>query len=157
VTDVSVNLATARATVEHRPQWGGVEALRRVIADEGYEFLGIPDEGGEDPITAARERERKDLTRRFAVGIVLSSLIFLGSMQHWFPFLMGIPRQPLLIALFVLTAPVVFWVGSRFFMGALKAAARRHGHEHPGGVGALAAYLYSTLATFSPGLFAEAG
>jgi len=69
--------------------------------------------------------ELKDLKTRFSVGIVLSAIIFMGSMQHWFPFLAGIPHRPLLVALFFLTAPVVFWVGSRFFIGALKAARRR--------------------------------
>ena len=133
VTDVAVNLATARATVSHAPGWAGVEALRQVIADQGYEFLGIPDDTREDPIGAAREKEIKDLQTRFAVGIVLSGIIFVGSMQHWFPFLMGIPRQPLLIVLFFLTTPVVFWVGSRFFIGAAQGGPPEDdGHEHAG-------------------------
>ena len=157
VTDVAVNLATARATVSHAPGWAGVEALRQVIADQGYEFLGIPDDTREDPIGAAREREIKDLRTRFAVGIVLSAIIFVGSMQHWFPFLMGIPRQPLLMVLFFLTTPVVFWVGSRFFIGALKAARQKTTDMNTlVAVGALAAWLYSSLATFFPRFFAGA-
>jgi Cu+-exporting ATPase len=154
VSSVAVNLATARATVDHLSTWAGVEALSRVIIDQGYEFLGIPDEAREDPITAAREQELKDLKTRFWVGIALSSIIFMGSMQHWFPFLMGIPHRPLLIGLFFLTAPVVFWVGSRFFIGAWKAG--RQGTTDMNtlvAVGALAAYLYSALATFFPQLF----
>ncbi|MDA8125696.1 MAG: heavy metal translocating P-type ATPase [Deltaproteobacteria bacterium] len=158
VTGVAVNLATARATVDHAPQWAGVEALRRVIVEAGYDFLGVPDEEREDPITAAREKELRDLTRRFVVGICLSVVIFLGSMQHWFPFLMGIPRQPLQIVLFFLTAPVVFWVGNRFFSGALKAARQKTTDMNTlVAVGAFSAYLYSALATFFPRLFAGAG
>ncbi|MDP3097090.1 MAG: heavy metal translocating P-type ATPase [Syntrophales bacterium] len=157
VTEVGVNLATARATVSHNAGWAGVEALRQVIADQGYEFLGIPDDAREDPIGAAREKELKDLKARFAVGIVLSGVIFLGSMQHWFPFLMGIPRQPLLVVLFFLTTPVVFWVGSRFFIGAIKAARQRTTDMNTlVAVGALAAWLYSSLATFFPRFFAGA-
>ena len=157
VRAVAVNLATARATVDHDAQWAGVEALRRVIEDQGYEFLGIPDDTREDPIAAARERELRDLKIRFGVGIVLSAVIFMGSMQHWFPFLRGIPHRPLLIALFFLTAPVVFWVGSRFFIGALKAARQKSTDMNTlVAVGALAAYLYSALATFLPQLFAGA-
>lgn len=157
VTEVAVNLATARATVSHAPGWAGVEALRQVIADQGYEFLGILDETREDPIGEAREKEIRDLRTRFTVGIVLSGVIFLGSMQHWFPFLMGIPRQPLLIGLFFLTTPVVFWVGSRFFIGALKAARQKTTDMNTlVAVGALAAWLYSSLATFFPQFFAGA-
>ena len=157
VTEVAVNLATARATVSHNTGWAGVEALRQVVADQGYEFLGIPDDAREDPIGAAREKELKDLKARFTVGIVLSGVIFLGSMQHWFPFLVGIPRQPLLMVLFFLTTPVVFWVGSRFFIGAIKAARQRTTDMNTlVAVGALAAWLYSSLATFFPRFFAGA-
>jgi len=157
VTEVAVNLATARATISHDVGWAGVEALRQVVDDQGYEFLGIPDDTREDPIGAAREKELKDLKSRFAVGIVLSGVIFLGSMQHWFPFLMGIPRQPLLVVLFFLTTPVVFWVGSRFFSGAIKAARQRTTDMNTlVAVGAFAAWLYSSLATFFPRFFAGA-
>jgi Cu+-exporting ATPase len=157
VTEVAVNLATARATVSHEAGWGGVEALRQAVTDQGYEFLGVPDDAREDPIGASREKEIKDLKVRFVVGIVLSSVIFLGSMQHWFPFLMGIPRQPLLVVLFFLTTPVVFWVGSRFFIGAIKAARQRTTDMNTlVAVGAFAAWLYSSLATFFPRFFAGA-
>ena len=158
VTDVAVNLATARATVSHIPGWAGIEAVRRVVTEQGYDYLGIPDDTREDPIGAAREKEIRDLKIRFAVGIVLSIVIFVGSMRHWFPFLMGIPRQPLLIALFLLTTPVVFWVGSRFFSGAIKAARQKTTDMNTlVAVGALAAWLYSSLATFFPRFFSEAG
>ncbi|MGV8078875.1 MAG: heavy metal translocating P-type ATPase [Syntrophales bacterium] len=158
VTDVSVNLATARATLVHEGAWAGVEAVREVVTDSGYEYLGIPDEDREDPITEAREREIRDLTVRFTVGIVLSVLIFLGSMQHWFPFLRDIPHAPLRVVLFFLTVPVIFWVGERFLVGAWKAALQKTSDMNTlVAVGALSAFLYSTGATFFPGFFAAAG
>ncbi|OPY84540.1 MAG: Copper-transporting P-type ATPase [Syntrophus sp. PtaU1.Bin208] len=158
VKDVAVNLATARATVLHEPVWKGVAGLKEAVIDQGYEFLGILDELQEDPIAAARIREIKDLKLRFSVGAVLSVIIFMGSMQHWFPFLHAIPPQPLQMVLFVLTAPVVFWVGSRFFVGALKAARQKTSDMNTlVAIGALSAYLYSALATFFPRFFAEAG
>ena len=157
VTEVAVNLATGRATVSHTAGWAGIEALRQVIADQGYDFLGIPDDAREDPIGAARTREIRDLRMRFVVGIVLSVVIFLGSMQHWFPFLMGIPRRPLLIVLFFLTTPAVFWVGSRFFIGAFKAARQKTTDMNTlVAVGAFSAWLYSSLATFFPRFFSAA-
>ena len=157
VTDVAVNLATARATVTHKPVWGGVEALRKVVAEQGYEYLGERTEGSEDPIADAREKEIRDLRIRFLTGAVLTVPIFLGSMQHWFPFLQTVPRQAVLYGLFVLTTPVVFWVGSRFFAGAVKAARQQTTDMNTlVAVGALSAYLYSVLATFFPRLFATA-
>jgi len=158
VAEVSVNLATARATVIHGERWGGVEALEKVVSDHGYEYLGVLKETLEDPVTGAREREIKDLRVRFFVGAVLSIVIFMGSMQHWFPFLSAVSRQVMLFAMFVLTTPVVFWVGSRFFVGAVKAAKQKTTDMNTlVAVGAFSAYLYSVAATFFPGIFAAAG
>jgi len=157
VRDAAVNLATAKATITHEEAWGGEAALRQAVIDQGYEYLGVADAGMEDPIRAEREKEYKDLKRRFIAGAVLSVPIFMGSMQHWFPFLMGIPRQSVLILTFILTTPVVFWVGSRFLVGAFKAAKQKTTDMNTlVAVGVLAAYLYSTLATFWPRFFMAA-
>ena len=158
VTDAAVNLATGKATLIHRPDWAGVEGVRKTISEAGYEVLDASAEGLEDPAEAARTREVRDLKIRFSVGVVLSILTFMGSMQSWFPFLRPIPREVMLVCLFVLTTPVVFWVGSRFIIGAIKAARQKTTDMNTlVAVGALSAYLYSSLATFAPGLFAEAG
>ena len=159
VVDVAVNLATARATIRHQSSWAGLDTVREVIVDQGYDYLGVPGAAGrEDPIAAAREAEIRDLKRRFFVGAVLSVLIFAGSMHHWFPFLASVPRQPLMVGVFLLTTPVVFWVGSRFFVGAWKAAVQGTADMNTlVAVGALSAYLYSTLATFFPAFFTAAG
>jgi Cu+-exporting ATPase len=79
-------------------------------------------------------------------------------MQHWFGFLQFIPRQMMLRVMFVLTAPAVFWVGSRFFIGAIKAARQKTSDMNTlVAVGAFSAYAYSAAATFSPHLFVKAG
>ncbi|MDI9570403.1 MAG: heavy metal translocating P-type ATPase [Pseudomonadota bacterium] len=158
VEEAAVNLATGRATLRHRPDWAGLDEVGKTITATGYDYLGPPEEFLVDPIAAARTEEIRDLRRRFAVGMILSVVIFFGSMQHWFPFLAALPRTSLLIATFILTTPVVFWVGSRFFVGALKAA--RQGTTDMNtlvAVGAFSAYAYSALATFVPTLFAAAG
>ena len=56
VVDAGVNLATARATVVHQPRWAGVPALARVVAEQGYEFLGEVSDAAADPIEASRVR-----------------------------------------------------------------------------------------------------
>ncbi|MEE9911322.1 MAG: heavy metal translocating P-type ATPase, partial [Deltaproteobacteria bacterium] len=158
VLDVSVNLATGRATVIHQARWAGVSGLARAIADHGYEFLGELTDSSVDPIEASRVRELRDLTLKVICGAVLSVIIFLGSMQHWFSFLHFIPRQAMLIAMFVLTAPAVFWVGSRFFVGAWKAAKQKTSDMNTlVAVGAFSAYAYSAAATFFPHFFERAG
>jgi Cu+-exporting ATPase len=157
VEEASVNLATGRATLHHPADWAGLEHVQDTIADAGYEYLGVPRES-EDPLETARIREERELKRKVVAGAVLSALVFMGSMQHWFFFLRSIPREAMLVALFCLTTPVVFWVGSRFFTGALKAAKQKTTDMNTlVAVGALSAYLYSSLATFAPRVFVSAG
>ncbi len=158
VEEAAVNLATGRGTVTHGADWAGAGALRKAVTEAGYEYLGIVDAAQEDPIEKARERETRELTVKFIVGIMLSVIIFMGTMQEWFPFLDSIPRPTMLILLFALTTPVVFWVGSRFHTGALKALKQKTSDMNTlVSIGALSAYLYSTLATFFPDVFTDAG
>ena len=158
VVEVSVNLATARATVIHAARWAGLSALARVVTDQGYEYLGELKDSLDDPIEKARKRELKELTLKVVCGAILSVIIFFGSMQHWFGFLHFIPHQAMLLAVFVLTAPAVFWVGSRFFVGAYKAAKQKTSDMNTlVAVGAFSAYAYSAAATFFPHFFESAG
>jgi len=158
VEDAAVNLATGRATVTHGHGWAGVGGLRLAVTDTGYEYLGVLDETREDPIEKAREKEIRELSIKFVSGILLSVIIFAGTMQEWFPILGSIPRQAMLYFLFVLTTPVVFWVGSRFHAGALKALRQKTSDMNTlVSIGSLSAYLYSALATFFPGIFARSG
>ena len=158
VQEAAVNLATGRATVTHDAKWEGLKALEKAVVDHGYQFLGEVLDYLPDPAEAARARELKELKVKVTCGAILSIIIFFGSMQHWFAFLQGIPRQIMLNAMFVLTSPVVFWVGSRFIVGAIKAARQKTSDMNTlVAVGALSAYLYSAAATFFPHFFMTAG
>lgn len=158
VREASVNLATGRATVTHEPRWAGIDTLAKLVEDNGYKFLGELKDLSVDPIDAARAAELREMKIKLIFGAVLSFIIFFGSMQHWFPFLAFVPRHMMMLAMFVLTAPVVFWVGSRFFAGAYKAARQKTSDMNTlVSVGAFSAYAYSAAATFFPGWFAQAG
>ncbi len=158
VIESNVNLATGRATVVHETKWGGIKELQKIITEQGYEFLGELKNNIADPIEASRIEELRDLKTKVICGAVLSVIIFLGSMQHWFGFLHFIPRQTMLLVMFVLTAPAVFWVGSRFFTGAYKAALQKTSDMNTlVAVGAFSAYAYSAAATFFPHFFMTAG
>jgi P-type Cu+ transporter len=158
VLEANVNLATGRATVIHEAKWGGLPELKKTITDQGYEFLGEIKDNLADPIEASRIKELKDLKIKVTGGAILSVIIFMGSMQHWFGFLHFIPRQTMLFVMFILTAPAVFWVGNRFFTGALKAARQKTSDMNTlVAVGAFSAYAYSAAATFFPHFFVKAG
>ncbi len=158
VEDASVNLATSRARVVYTPKLADWSAIRASIEDAGYEYLGIHGEEAEDPTQAIRAREISDLKRKVTTGAVLSVIIMAGTMQHLFSFLHPVPRQVMLYLLLVLTTPVVFWVGSRFLVGAFKATRQKTADMNTlVAIGALSAYIYSTLATFFPDFFTGAG
>ena len=158
VVEANVNLANGHATIIHSAKWGGPEALQKVITEHGYEYLGELKDNLADPIEASRVGELKDLKLKVTCGAILSVVIFFGSMQHWFGLLHFVPRQVMLWAMFVLTAPAVFWVGSRFFIGAYKAARQKTSDMNTlVAVGAFSAYAYSAAASFFPHFFMTAG
>ena len=158
VGDAVVNLATSRATVKHSLPTVTAEMLKNVVEDTGYQFLGVLGESREDPIEEARQREQRQLAVRLITGGILTVLVMILSMPHWFPFLAGIPAAYRNLLMLVLTVPVVFWVGDRFLWGAIKAARRKTSDMNTlVAVGALSAFLYSTVATFWPQIFAAAG
>jgi Cu+-exporting ATPase len=62
------------------------------------------------------------------------------------------------VGLFVATVPVVVWAGRTFYVGAWRGFQHRSADMNTLiGVGTGAAMLYSTVATFAPGLFTGAG
>lgn len=158
VKDATVNLATSKATIIHVPSGATAVELKETLDAAGYQLLGVAEDAGSDPIEAARQKEQQDLKVKLAVGFVLTALIHAGSAPHFFPVLAEIPHHQILVALFIMATPAVFWVGDRFFIGAWKAA-KQHTTDMNTlvAVGALSAYLYSSLVTFFPQFFAAAG
>jgi P-type Cu+ transporter len=158
VADAVVNLATSRATIRHSPQVVPLETLKSVVEETGYQFLGVVGERLDDPIEEARSLEQRQLLQRLIVGGVLTVLVMALSMPHLVPFLAHLSEPVRNLLMLVLTTPVVFWVGDRFLRGALKAARQKTSDMNTlVAVGALSAYIYSTVATFRPEIFSEAG
>ena len=158
VLEASVNLASGRAVVEHSPGTADIFEIKKALGDAGYQFLGVAGEKAEDPLEAARKRDLAELKIKLIAGAVLSVLVHAVSAPHLFPFLHSVPSWWLLFASFVMTTPVVFWVGSRFIVGAYKAALQRTSDMNTlVSVGALSAYIYSSVVTFFPQFFETAG
>ena len=155
VESASVNLATESATVAA----GGtpLAALREAVARSGYE-LRLPgdrdDEAGGDPLEAERRAEQAALRRRALLAGVVA--IVLVSAMGWtrLPGLEGVAERVWHPLFFALATPVQLWAAWRIHAAALRAA--RHGLATMDtliSLGTSAAYGYSLLATFAPGLF----
>jgi Cu+-exporting ATPase len=158
VLHASVNVATQQADIEYLSGMTTLADLRRAVESTGYKAVepakGTPPEDAE---RAARLAEYLNLRNRFVFSAILSAAVLVLTYAEFIPGLQAIPMQIIWIVLFVLTTPVLFWAGSRFFVGAWSAF-RHHTADMNTliALGTGAAYLYSTVATFRPGVLPEA-
>ncbi|MFQ5343758.1 MAG: heavy metal translocating P-type ATPase, partial [Anaerolineae bacterium] len=157
VLKAAVNVATQQADVEYVPGMATLAALRQAIESTGYKTVELaPGAPPEDAERAARLAEYRDLRNRFAVAAGLAAAVLVLTFGEFIPGLRAIPRQINWVILFVLTTPVLFWAGSRFFIGAWSAFRHRTADMNTLiALGTGAAYLYSAAATFLPGLLPE--
>ena len=156
VVKASVNLASGRVKVEYLPAVITPAEVRAVVTGTGYKVLDLGRDETGDVEQKLRDKEYRDLRRRFAVAAGLASLVFLGSMTMFFPWVPRFLANPFL--LWALATPVQFWVGSRFYRGAWASFKHRTADMNTlVAVGTSAAYFYSVVATLFPSLFAGKG
>ncbi len=160
VDEVHVNFAAERVTVAYDPAQISLEQLQRAISDSGYkaeprgEAAVSPDEDWE---AQARQQEMRDLTRRVAVGAILSLPVLyavmvgdLGS-KDWVPDFLE--RKWVQLALIT---PVMFYTGWPIHRaGWLTLRHRTADMNTLVTVGTTAAFVYSLLVTVAPDLFPE--
>jgi Cu+-exporting ATPase len=155
VSEASVNLATEKATVLYQPGLLEKADFRKVIEDLGYEVRGF-DEILADRERQARAEEIRRQKRKFVFSACLTAAAFIGSFPEWFPWWPKVLREP--ITLFILTTPVQFWAGWQFYRGFWSALKHRTSDMNTLiAVGTSAAYVYSTVVTFFPGVFRAYG
>ncbi len=158
VAAATVNLATERASVQAAP---GVSAsdLRAAVERAGYGVIETDGASAGDTEEAARERERLALLRRLLWAAALTlPLVALDMVPMLIPGGMAwvmsvVPMQTLWLAMFVLGTAVQFGPGGRFYRTGWAAA--RHGAPDMNtlvALGTSAAYGYSLVATFVPGV-----
>jgi P-type Cu+ transporter len=184
VLSAEVNIASGGAHVRYLPDAVTPSDLEAAVGSAGYELAAPVDAA--DPAEreqAAREAEYRSLRDRFAFSAVVAVLTMVGSMplmvgdmgmqadlfhrlmmplghalERVFPWLYALDRGVLTVALFVLTTPVVFWAGRQFYKGAWSGLLHRSADMNTLiAMGTGAAYLFSAVATFAPGVFHRAG
>ena len=158
VEAAAVNLATERATVRGT---AAAQALVDAIGAAGYRASAIdpaaPAAG--DAAAARRDAERRALGRDVLVAAALALPVFIlemgthliPGMHAWVDQAIGIQRSWVLQ--FVLTTVVLAFPGRRFYTTGFPALFRLAPDMNSlVAVGTLAAYAYSVVATFAPGL-----
>ena len=145
VVRADVNLATGTASVEYDPAAVEVATIREAVDQAGYaarDATGVATEmPGEE-----EQREAERWKRKFIVSAVFTAPLLVIAMSHGAISFPGVHW-----VLLLLTMPVVFYAGGRFYALAWKAARRGAADMHTLiAVGTGAAFLYSVVATVAP-------
>ena len=160
VIAAEVNLATERARVQALGGVDTAEALRRAVAEAGYEPRAL--ETGPraaDRERDAREREAASLRRRLLLAAALSAPVVLLEMgAHVIPgvsdwTMANIGHDTVRYISFALATLVLAGPGRVFYEKGFPALWRGHPEMNSlVAIGTMSAYLYSVAATFAPGL-----
>ncbi|MCH8345591.1 MAG: copper-translocating P-type ATPase [Chloroflexi bacterium] len=159
VQRAQVNLATERATVTLAPNVD-LDALRRSVASIGYELAREVEADAEVEDAEAEERAREERRLRwrmlFAATIGVALIVLAQSSR--IPGLSEVRLGTINVIAFLLATPVQFWAGWQFYRGAWQVTKHRSTDMNTLiAVGTSAAYFYSIVATFWPGLIETAG
>lgn len=159
VHDAVVNLATEQAQVKIDPEKVDIQKLKEAVEKVGYSVIEFKEEKIvlEDLIEKEKEKYLNELKNDLIFAVVFTVPVFVLSMlmmSESFSNFLGEYFNYLPAILFVLTTPVVFKSGNRFF----KIAWNNFKHlsfdmNSLVAIGTGSAYIYSTIITFFSHLF----
>ena len=160
VTSANVNLATEQATVEGTAD---VAALIAALAETGYTAREVAQDSGQDEAKAARkDAELALLKRDLGLAAAFALPVFVLEMgSHVIPGMHALIGSTIghgtsWLLQFALTTFVLAVPGMRFYTKGIPALLRGAPDMNSlVAVGTLAAYLYSVVATFAPGMLPE--
>ena len=161
VLDAQVSFTTEKARVKYVPTIVTQAELRRAISSTGFETVEFGG-GAEDAEAKAREREIQEQRRLLIIGLIFTVPLFLFAMARDFNLLpasfyemtsmdgMGaIPAPWTNWLMLALAAPVQFYVGWQYYVGAFKALRNNSANMDVLIVmGSSAAFFYSLPITF---------
>jgi Cu+-exporting ATPase len=163
VETCTVNFGAEQASVTYNPAKTEIAAIQQAVDAAGYAALPMQDNvlaPEDDAERQERQAENRQLTRKVWVSGIISTILVISSL----PAMTGLqmPFMPMWLhnpwLQLVLTAPILFWAGSGFFVNAWKALKRHTATmDTLVAVGTGTAYLYSLFPTFFPQWFIAQG
>ena len=152
ICTASVNYAAATATVEYDPKLCTPEKLKAAVQAAGYDLVITADkEESVKETENAHENHYQTLKKRASWAILLSIPIVIISM-----FFIDMPYAKYIV--WLLSTPVVFWLGRGFYINAWKQL--RHGNANMDTLVANStgiAYLFSLFNLFFPDFWLSRG
>ncbi|MEK0180280.1 heavy metal translocating P-type ATPase [Microcoleus anatoxicus] len=162
VIECNVNFGMEQASIQYDSQKTSLATIQATVDAAGYKALPLPEMAADEDDNDRKNRksESQNLQRKLWTAGIISILLVVGGI----PAMTGLhlPFIPAWLHNFwlqlVLTAPVQFWCGKSFYIGAWKALKRRVATmDTLIALGTSAAYFYSVFVTFFPGLFIAQG
>jgi P-type Cu+ transporter len=144
VTQVAVNFISGKIKLRYIPTVITQSDIRRYLKKTGFEAAVIGDVD-EDVEAIARRQEYRTQRKDLIFGVIFTVPLFLLSMARDFGLLGSWAHQPWVNWLmFALATPVQFYVGRKFYSGALGSLRNRSANmDVLVALGSSAAYLYS--------------
>lgn len=144
VCSVNVNLATAIATVEYDPSLCSPEMMKQAVQNAGFDLLIDTAKEAEKEAEDTHAAHYRQLKFRTIWAIILSLPVAIIGM-----FFMDMPYANYIM--WILSTPVVFWLGSGFYVNAWKLLKHRSANmdtlvANSTGI----AYLFSLFNLFFP-------
>jgi len=163
VTQANVNFGAEQASVTYNSTQTDVATIQAAVDAVGYAAQPLQEDrlvAEDDVERRERQTEERQLARKVWVSGIISAVLVVGSL----PAMTGlhIPSIPMWLhnpwLQLVLTAPVLFWAGSGFFVNAWKAFKRHTATmDTLVAIGTGTAYVYSLFPTFFPDWFIAQG
>ena len=144
VVNAAVNFAAANVAVEYIPGDVKMDVLRKSVQSIGFDLLIEEKENNTDQLDKINAKKFSELKKRTVWAIILSFPVVVIGM-----FFMEMPFANEII--WILSTPVVLWLGRSFFINALKQA--KHRKANMDTLVALStgvAYLFSVFNTIFP-------
>lgn len=145
VTGASVNFATTMLTVEFNPDIITAEDIRTAVQDGGYDLLIEEDKTATtDLLDEIHTKKYNALKRKTILAVILSLPVVVIGM-----FFMDMPYANEIM--WLLSTPVIFWLGKDFFVNAWKQTKHRSANmDTLVALSTSVAYLFSVFNTLFP-------
>ncbi len=152
ISNASVNFATATLSVEYQPEVITPEQIRAAVQDGGYDLLIEDDKDtAADTLEDIHKKKFNVLKRKTIFAAIFSLPVVIIGM-----FLMDISYANEIM--WVLSTPVIFWLGRDFFINAWKQAKHRSANmDTLVALSTSVAYLFSVFNTLFPQFWLDRG
>jgi Cu+-exporting ATPase len=160
IQNVSINLATEKATITANTDLYNFNEIRELIKDAGYDAQKIEKLfGGKDSIKKTADENLKRTKESFFISLIFSIPIFLinmGMMSDKLMHLIPLDQNKINIVLFLLTLPIIFISGRKFYILFIKNLIRfTFDVNSLIAIGTGSAFLFSSVVTFYPSALPE--